>query len=50
MKAPSITYNVRDRQIQGESDRSPSSHVHMTILPRTDPGSGPAISSAPEKP
>jgi lipopolysaccharide transport protein LptA len=50
MKAPSITYNVRDRQIHGESDRTPSSHVHMTIMPRTDPGSGPATSSAPEKP
>jgi lipopolysaccharide transport protein LptA len=50
MKAPSITYNVRDRQIQGESDKSPSSHVHMTILPRPDPGSGPATSAGPEKP
>jgi lipopolysaccharide export system protein LptA len=51
MKAPAITYNVRDRQIQGESDKSPSSHVHMTIVPRaSDPASGPTPSSAPEKP
>ena len=50
MKAPSITYNVRDRQIQGENDRAPGSHVHMTILPRPDSGSGPTTSSAPEKP
>ncbi len=50
MKAPSITYNVRDRQIQGENDKSPSSHVHMTIVPKaSDPGSSPT-SSAPEKP
>jgi lipopolysaccharide transport protein LptA len=51
MKAPSITYNVRDRQIQGESDKSSSSRVHMTIVPRaSDPGSGPPSTSAPEKP
>ena len=51
MKAPSITYNVRDRQIQGEADKSSSSHVHMTIVPRgSDPGSGPTSSSAAEKP
>ena len=50
MKAPSITYNVRTRQIEGESDRSADSRVHMTILPRSGPGSAPTSSSAPEKP
>jgi lipopolysaccharide transport protein LptA len=51
MKAPSITYNVRNRQIQGENDKSPSSRVHVTIVPRTaDGGSSPTPSSAPEKP
>jgi lipopolysaccharide export system protein LptA len=50
MKAPSITYNVRTRQIEGESDRAADSRVHVTILPRSAPGSAPATSSAPEKP
>lgn len=46
MKACEITYNVRDRQIKGESDPCPGNRVHVTILPRSDPGSGPAAGSA----
>lgn len=47
MKACEITYNVRDRQIQGQSDRCPGGQVHMTVIPRSVPGSAPAPGSAP---
>jgi lipopolysaccharide transport protein LptA len=42
MDAPTITYNVRAKQIEGENAAVPGSRVHMTIVPRSDPGSGPA--------
>ncbi|HTV77910.1 MAG TPA: LptA/OstA family protein [Steroidobacteraceae bacterium] len=45
MKACQITYNVRDQQIRGESDRCPDVKAHMTIMPRSNPGSAPAAGS-----
>jgi lipopolysaccharide transport protein LptA len=45
MKACEITYNVRNRQVQGESERCPDNRVHVTIIPRA--GSAPAAGSAP---
>jgi lipopolysaccharide export system protein LptA len=50
MKACEITYNVRDRQIQGQSDKCPGGQVHMTVIPRSLPGSAPAADSAQGKP
>ena len=42
IKAPSITYNVRDRQIKGESASVPGGRVHMVIVPKGDSGPAPA--------
>jgi lipopolysaccharide transport protein LptA len=50
IKACEITYNVRDRQIQGQSDRCPGNRVHMTVLPRNAPGSAPPADSGQGKP
>jgi lipopolysaccharide export system protein LptA len=50
MKACEITYNVRDRQIQGQSDKCPGGQVHMTVIPRSLPGSAPAADAAQGKP
>ena len=50
IKACEITYSVRDRQIQGQSDRCPGNRVHMTILPKSAPGSAPAADSGQGKP
>jgi lipopolysaccharide transport protein LptA len=47
MTACEITYNVRDRQIQGQSDRCPGGQVHLKVMPRSAPGSAPASSAAP---
>jgi lipopolysaccharide transport protein LptA len=41
MDAPSITYNVRDRQLEGGIGTSPDGRVHMTIVPKSDAGSAP---------
>jgi lipopolysaccharide transport protein LptA len=41
MDAPSITYNVRDRQLAGGIGSSPDGRVHMTIVPKPDAGSAP---------
>ena len=35
MKAPSITYNVRDRQIEGAGDSATGERGHMTITPKS---------------
>jgi len=35
IKAPTITYNVRDRQIQGESSTVPGARVHMVVVPKS---------------
>jgi lipopolysaccharide transport protein LptA len=35
IKAPSITYNVRDRQIQGEGDPVAGVRGHMTLTPKS---------------
>ena len=35
MNAPSITYNVRDRQIQGVGDAATGVRSHMTITPKS---------------
>ena len=50
MKACEITYNVRDRQIQGQSERCPGGRVHMTILPRNAPVSSSAPAADPGQP
>jgi lipopolysaccharide transport protein LptA len=43
MDAPSITYNVREKHLQGESAATPGGpRVHMTIAPKGEAGSGPA--------
>jgi lipopolysaccharide transport protein LptA len=47
MKACEITYNVRDRQIQGQSEHCPGGHVHMTLTPHSVPGGAAAGGSAP---
>ncbi|HTY94664.1 MAG TPA: LptA/OstA family protein [Steroidobacteraceae bacterium] len=41
MDAPSITYNVREKQIEGENGAVPGGRVHMTIVPHSDAGSAP---------
>jgi lipopolysaccharide transport protein LptA len=48
MDAPSITYDVRKGQIVGEVGTTQGGRVHMTIMPKSEPGS--ATSSAPGKP
>lgn len=50
MKACEITYNVRERQIQGQSDQCPGGHVHMTLVPHSISGSAPARDAAQGKP
>jgi lipopolysaccharide transport protein LptA len=35
MKAPSITYNVRDRQIEGAGDSATGERGHMTLTPKS---------------
>jgi lipopolysaccharide transport protein LptA len=46
MDAPSIIYNVREKHVQGNSGAtSGGRRVHMTIVPKSDPGSAP--NSAP---
>jgi lipopolysaccharide transport protein LptA len=42
MDAPSITYNVRDRKLEGGIGTSPDGRVHMTIVPKPDAGSAPS--------
>jgi lipopolysaccharide transport protein LptA len=42
MDAPSITYNVRDRKLEGGIGTSPDGRVHMTIVPKSDAGSAPS--------
>jgi len=39
MHSPSITYNVRDKHIQGDAGNAPGDRVHVAISPRS--GSGP---------
>jgi len=48
MDAPSITYNVREKHLQGESGTTPGGpRVHMTIVPKGESGSAPNPAAAP---
>lgn len=47
MEAPSITYNVRDKEVEGQNGAVPGSRVHMTIVPKSNSGSAPAGTDKP---
>lgn len=48
MRSPSITYNVRDRRIEGDGDVTVGGRVHMKIQPRADPAA--STTAPPGKP
>ncbi len=50
MEAPSITYSVRESQIQGDVNPAQGGRVHLTIVPKSDSGSAPDANAGTRKP